>query len=389
VSIHKRSWAAGKKEAWVVRWRESGAQRQVTVNSYEDAVFVDASVKRARRLGQLGSELIGSDQTVEEFLDEWWEKHAEAYLKPGTLISYAYVLDKWIKPHLGRMQLRDVSRETIGTYVSTLRSRGAGAPTINPFAGVPRQPHVRSSSIDARAPEVVEAVRATLEREHAALVSVLAYEGLRAGEAFALEWRDILDERGLPRERLAVRRALSGGDVSTPKSGRAREPELFGPVATEFAELYMAHGRPRPGTLVFADAAGGHLRRQNWRQRVWIPALAAAFPCAACERAGEVGKRRCSGCAGKGTSDYFRPHDLRHTCATLLIYEGRTVNEVADHLGHADPGFTARVYAHVLKDASKRRRIPIEQAISSARAATSSEAASSWPGPARTTGMSD
>jgi hypothetical protein len=55
---------------------------------------------------------------------------------------------------------------------------------------------------------------------------------------------------------------------------------------------------------------------------------------------------------------YFRPYDLRHTCATLLIYEGRTLNEVAEHLGHADPGFTARVYIHVLRDATKRRRVP-------------------------------
>ncbi|MGI8478383.1 MAG: hypothetical protein ACR2M2_00745 [Gaiellaceae bacterium] len=35
----------------------------------------------------------------------------------------------------------------------------------------------------------------------------------------------------------------------------------------------------------------------------------------------------------------------------LLLYEGRTLNEVAEHLGHADPGFTARTYAHVMRDA--------------------------------------
>jgi len=64
---------------------------------------------------------------------------------------------------------------------------------------------------------------------------------------------------------------------------------------------------------------------------------------------------------------YFRPYELRHTCATLLIYEGRTVNEVARHLGHADPGFTARTYARVYEDAEDRRRIPMEQAISRAR----------------------
>ena len=62
-----------------------------------------------------------------------------------------------------------------------------------------------------------------------------------------------------------------------------------------------------------------------------------------------------------------RIHDLRHTFATLLIYEGRTLNEVAEHLGHADPSFTARVYTHVLRDAVRRRRVPIEEAITKAR----------------------
>ena len=61
----------------------------------------------------------------------------------------------------------------------------------------------------------------------------------------------------------------------------------------------------------------------------------------------------------------------RHTCATLLLYEGRTLNEVAEHLGHADPGFTARTYAHVMRDASRRRRVPITEAIRRARATIS------------------
>jgi hypothetical protein len=68
---------------------------------------------------------------------------------------------------------------------------------------------------------------------------------------------------------------------------------------------------------------------------------------------------------------YFRSYDLRHTCATLLLYEGHTLNEVAEHLGHADPGFTARTYAHVMRYAARRRRVPITEAIRKARAVAS------------------
>jgi len=217
----------------------------------------------------------------------------------------------------------------------------------NPVVGVRRVAHSRVETIDARTPETVEAIRARLDPQNAALVSVLAYEGLRPAEAYALVWGDVIDDRGKPRKRLRVQRAISGEEVTTTKSQRGREPDLFTPVARELVELHLSRGRPGSDALVFPDSHGGHLRRQNWRRRVWIPAL---------ERAGVP---------------YFRSYDLRHTCATLLLYEGRTLNEVAEHLGHADPGFTARTYAHVMRDAPRRRRITISEAIRKGRVAAS------------------
>jgi integrase len=356
------------RTVYVVRWYEAGrgsTKRKRTFDRRKDAEFFEASLRRARQLGQLSAEVIGSSALLEDFLVEWWDTYAVTHLQPGTLATYTYLLDKWIVPYLGRRRLRDINRETIDSYCAALRADGAGAPTVNrtlgllqgvfhravewrrlpwnPVLGVRRLTHARDEAIDARTPETVEAIRGQLDSGNAALVSVLAYEGLRPGEAFALEWRDVLDERGKPRRRLLVQRAVSGEEISTTKSQRAREPELFRPVASELAKLYLQRGRPQRHELVFPDAEGGHLRRQNWRRRVWIPAL---------QRAGLA---------------YFRPYDLRHTCATLLLYEGRTLNEVAEHLGHADPGFTARTYAHVMRDAPKRRRVPLSQAIRAAR----------------------
>src|SRR4051812_42012222 len=369
MSIERATRSDGRT-VYVVRWYESGrgsTKRKRTFDRRRDAELFEASVRRARQLGQLASEVIGSNATLEEFLVEWWDTYAITQLRPNTLDSYTTLLDNWIVPYLGRKRLREVTRQTIDLYIASVRADGASAPTVNrslgllqgvfhravewrrlawnPVLGTRRLSHSRATTIDARTPEVVEAVRRQLDQRNAALVSVLAYEGLRPGEAYTLTWGDVLDDRGRARKRVMVRTALSDGEVTTPKSARAREPELFTPVARELVALHLAQGRPPTAALVFPDAAGGHLRRQNWRRRVWIPALErAAVP-------------------------YFRSYDLRHTCATLLLYEGRTLNEVAEHLGHVDPGFTARTYAHVMRDASKRRRVPIAQAIRTARAA--------------------
>lgn len=107
--------------------------------------------------------------------------------------------------------------------------RGAGrARSREPGAGRIRS---RASSVRTRArwrPETVEAIRRFLNPRDAALVSVLAYEGLRPGEAFALEWRDVLDHAERPRERLLIQRALSDHRLSLTKStGRASQSSLF------------------------------------------------------------------------------------------------------------------------------------------------------------------
>ena len=236
------------RSAYVVRWYESGrgsTRRKRTFDRRRDAELFDASLRRARQLGQLASEVIGSNATLEEFLVEWWDTYAVTHLRPSTLASYTTLLDKRIVPYLGRKRLRDVTRQTVDSYCAQIRVDGAGAPTVNrtlgllqgvfhravewrrlawnPVVGVRRVAHSRSQTIDARDPETVEQIRAQLDPQNAALVSVLAYEGLRPAEAYALEWRDVLDDRGKPRKRLRVERALSGEEVSTPKSQRARE----------------------------------------------------------------------------------------------------------------------------------------------------------------------
>ncbi len=367
MSVHRIRRGDGRY-IYEVRWREGGRggkQRSATFDRRRDADYYEASLRRAKQLGQLGSELLGSNQSLEEFIGEWWEKHAVPVLAPGTLASYVHPIDKWIIPYLGHLRMRELSREAIDGYRASLVAAGAGAPTVNrclgilqgilqravewrrisgnPVAGVPRVPHTRNAAIDARSPEVVEAIREVMGLQDSVLVSVLAYEGVRPGEAFALQWRDVFADQGETRRRLLIRKALSDHKVSLTKSQRDRTPELFRPVADDLIQLYDAQGRPALDTLVFPDTISGHLRRQNWRRRAWIPALKQA------------------------RLAYFRPYDLRHTCATLLIYEGRTLNEVARHLGHADPGFTARTYAHVYEDAADRRQVSIEQAISRAR----------------------
>jgi integrase len=128
------------------------------------------------------------------------------------------------------------------------------------------------------------------------LILVLAYTGLRWGEATALRVCDI----DFDRRRIGVRRAFSdiGGRVvlGSPKSHSSRTVPVPRFVA---AELSAAVEGKRPDDLVFTMRGGSVVRLSNWRGAAFVPARSRA-----------------------GLSDRFRIHDLRHTAASLMIQAG-------------------------------------------------------------------
>lgn len=50
---------------------------------------------------------------------------------------------------------------------------------------------------------------------------------------------------------------------------------------------------------------------------------------------------------------HIRFHDLRHSCASLLITLGWTLKDIQEWLGHSDIKMTANIYAHIAMDRKK------------------------------------
>jgi integrase len=63
-----------------------------------------------------------------------------------------------------------------------------------------------------------------------------------------------------------------------------------------------------------------------------------------------------------------RPYDLRHSFASLLLHEGRSVIYVARQLGH-DARYTLGTYGHVIDELDGQPQVTAEDAIRAARAA--------------------
>ncbi len=77
-------------------------------------------------------------------------------------------------------------------------------------------------------------------------------------------------------------------------------------------------------------------------------------------------KRWRKACTAAKASPRPRTYDLRHTFASLLLAEGRTVHYVAAQLGH-DPALTLSTYGHVIAEFEHEVNIDAEEKIRAAR----------------------
>jgi integrase len=81
------------------------------------------------------------------------------------------------------------------------------------------------------------------------------------------------------------------------------------------------------------------INRSYFNARVWKPAL----------REAGVPVTRANG-----------THALRHFYSSALLDGGESIRAVSEYLGHADPGFTLRVYTHLMPSSAERTRKAID-----------------------------
>lgn len=56
-------------------------------------------------------------------------------------------------------------------------------------------------------------------------------------------------------------------------------------------------------------------------------------------------------------------HALRHYYASALLESSVSIRAVSEYLGHPDPGFTLRIYAHLMPTSGEKARQAIDVAL--------------------------
>jgi integrase len=307
--------------------------------------------------------------TVGEYLDRWLNDSVRDTVRQRTWERYEQFVRVHLTPALGKIKLakltpahvRGLYRDKLNsglaprtvlhihrTFTKALKQAAAdGLIPRNPAAPV-RPPQPRGEEIR---PLNREQVRVLFEAASGdrleALYIVAVTAGLRRGELQGLKWEDLDLEAGM----LQVRRTCSepkGGHIfEAPKSGKGRNIRL---TQSAVAALRIHRRRQLEERMYKADLwqEQGLVFPSTVGTPLWGGNLNRAFK-ATLQRAG----------LPKST----RFHDLRHTCATLLLKQAVNPKFVQELLGHADISLTLNVYSHVLPDMGDATADAMEAAL--------------------------
>lgn len=338
------------------------------------SVYGDTQKEVRKRMTEIlreldkGTYLTPRKITVSAWLEDWLQTFCVNKVRPLTYSTYAGLIKNHINPALGAVELQSLRGIQIQQLYNTLTERGLSAKTVRNVGVVLRKslsvamkqgliqtnpcditelPKVTQRKVtplsDEDIPRFLSAIEDSPQRNAYALC---LFAGLREGECLGLSWDQVDFKRGriTISQQLQHEKTKGGKHYISPytKNGKARTIE---PPAIAFEYLQNELVRQlenqlragalwkNPHNLVFTDEVGECIHIHTFYIRF----------------------KRIVASIGRPDA---RPHDLRHTAATVAIASGADIKSVQDLMGHATASFTLNVYAHtseqMMKDTASR-----------------------------------
>jgi integrase len=358
-SIRRRRYEDGG--GYQVRYRDpNGRSRSKTFRRKIDASRFAQTVEADKSRGDWLDPRLAK-VTFGQYVDEW--RPTIATLKPTTRSGYESLLRAHLLRFFGNAPLGKIKPKDIQAFIADLEKRELSAARIrqayrllsmilksavesdyiakSPCVGV-RLPRWTKQEVGYLTVPQVDKLASEVPPVHEALIYLLAYGGLRWGEAVALRRKHC----NLLKRSIEIRGSASEADgelhFGSTKTYESRSVPLPGFLVEKLAR-HLERVPNDPEALVFTSEGGKPLRGSNWRRRIWFPALkAAGLP-------------------------LRRIHDLRHTCAALLISQGHSPKSIQAHLGHSSITVTLDTYGHLYPEERGKIAVGLEEAYRAAK----------------------
>ncbi|WP_348920166.1 tyrosine-type recombinase/integrase [Enterococcus rotai] len=299
--------------------------------------------------------------TYQEVYDEWIEQYKNT-VEESTFVKTKRIFKNHVLPFFGKMRLENIEvkhcQEAINMWAKKLKRFNM----IMNYAGMVFDHAIRSGLINSNPTKLVTKPKpkkqpeekqenfytkeeltlffSCLEKENEpkiyALFRLLAFSGIRKGEALALTWNDINFES----KTLTISKALTRGEdskliVQTPKTINSKRVISIDDKTLSILKQWritqkkhyfiLGINTMNKKQLVFSNSENKHLQ----------PTITRKYMLQVCK---------------KHSLKEITTHGFRHTHCSLLFEAGATIKEVQDRLGHTDIKTTMNIYAHVSKE---------------------------------------
>ncbi|HEV2377570.1 MAG TPA: site-specific integrase [Streptosporangiaceae bacterium] len=385
VRIRNARWGKGKR--WLACWIDPEGQdksrafkTQTAADKHWQAMETDKE-RGDYHDPNAGKAVFG------EFGKRWLESRL---IDPASMLRYKTVYRLHVAPAFGRRQIGTIKPSQIQSWVRQLSESFGPSTVLASFIvlqsildlaladGAIKNNPAKSKIVQTPARQVREiqiwddqAVSALIDAHPGtlrALPELAASCGMREGELFGVALEDFDFDEKIVRVRRQIKNLGGTYLFALPKNDRERVIPLS-EWAIQAVRRHIEEYQPRVCTLPWEKPTGkphtchilfrwhtdgAHIKSRNYSEVVWKPALVKAglIPEPTTDRRT---RRRYVTTRREGI------HQLRHYYASVMLAGGVSIKELAEYLGHSDPAFTLRVYAHMLPCSHDRARAVINE----------------------------
>lgn len=299
--------------------------------------------------------------TYQEIYNDWIIQYKNT-VKESTFVKTKRIFNNHILPYFGKMRIENIEikhcQNAINLWAKSLKrfkmimnyagmifdyAIRIGLIAMNPTKLVTR-PKIKDE-VEEKEPNFYTKAELTLffnclEKENDpkiySLFRVLAFTGIRKGEALALTWNDINFEQ----QTITISKTLTRGEqskliIQTPKTGNSKRVVSVDDKTLSILKQWRTTQKKQYFILGFNTMNKQQLIFSNLQNDYLQPTITRKYIKQVCE---------------KYELKEITTHGFRHTHCSLLFESGATIKEVQDRLGHSDVQTTMNIYAHVTQD---------------------------------------
>ena len=368
---------SGKYEFWLDLGRDpaTGKRRQVHRAGFNTKKEAEAEIRRLQNEADKGvfiKKQLAASTTFADFAPMWLDNYAGMSGAKRSTINTKSVNIKTLNKHIGNVKLKDINKHRYEAILIEL-DREYAQSTLNGLhitAGQVLQYAVECDLLAANPARVakkpkkaktLEEIQEDIEEnylskddlnmlldvikrhgdlQYYALFRLLAFSGMRIGEALALETSKIDFSKSVIKVRQTCcneTNRIKDYYLQTPKTDSSVRDIDMDVETMSLLHLWINEQR----------------KNKMFKRDIWHNEHDFIFTAKTCpgypmlySTASKMFKRYLK---HSGLDDSRTPHILRHTHASLLAESGATLEQIQERLGHADDEITRLIYLHVTK----------------------------------------